>query len=62
MAFFFAAWGVARGLFSTQVVVRMPDDGVLGVRCAITLDVMQDPVVAADGETYERAAIAVRGA
>jgi hypothetical protein len=43
----------------SQVLVRFPDDVKLGVLCPITLDVMRDPVVAADGETYERAAIVV---
>lgn len=38
-------------------VVCFPEDSVLGVLCPITLDVMRDPVVAADGETYERVAI-----
>ena len=34
-----------------RVETRLPDDAVLGVLCPITLDVMRDPVVAADGET-----------
>ena len=37
--------------------VPFPDDVTLGILCPITLDVMRDPVFAADGETYERAAI-----
>lgn len=34
-----------------------PEDRLLGVVCPITLDVMEDPVIAMDGETYERTAI-----
>lgn len=37
--------------------VVLPDDSVLGVLCPITLDVMRDPCIASDGETYERSAI-----
>jgi hypothetical protein len=45
---------------TAQVLLRFPDDAVLGVLCPITLDVMKEPVIAVDGETYERAAILVR--
>jgi hypothetical protein len=45
---------------TAQVLLRFPDDAVLGVLCPITLDVMKEPVIAGDGETYERAAILVR--
>lgn len=36
---------------------KFPDPAVLGILCPITLDVMENPCVAEDGETYDRCAI-----
>jgi hypothetical protein len=38
-------------------VAALSDDDISGMRCPITLALMADPVVAADGHSYERAAI-----
>jgi len=40
-----------------RVQPQFPDERKLGIACPITLDIMKDPVVAEDGETYERGAI-----
>ena len=36
---------------------RLADEVPNEFKCSITMEIMQDPVIAADGHTYERAAI-----
>ena len=41
----------------TRAKLRENEEAIMEYHCPITLSIMEDPVVAADGRTYERAAI-----
>lgn len=47
----------AEAAAGSPVVASSADDAPMSFRCPITLQVMSDPVITADGHTYERAAI-----
>ena len=46
-----------RNISTAKGKLRENEEAVMEYRCPITLEVMEDPVVAADGRTYERAVI-----
>ena len=46
-----------RNISTAKAKLRENEEAVMEYRCPITLGIMEDPVVAADGRTYERVAI-----